>query len=289
MELFPYSCIGIRSHLVQLLPSLGATQLFMFYFCFVPLLFPLVFTWRIAAPQFALKTSIAYSLSCLVFLTFYLYIDQGVHKLNFGGSVLSAGLILAFFIILPTFMTTLFTSFLTPRRGYRTILDGSVLVFEVRAEIDDLFEELKNVPKDFNLFLERNDSKKHTIYMTTGKGRTVMQFILLPSEDPSKARLAITLHSIRKDVPMKGDFGRLRTIGLTLLEWLRVKKGWTSSQYNDTILNNTVLDISANSFKRQPVRLPSRVAVSSFFENHWKDFVIAISLMIAVLAWLFPR
>lgn len=281
----------------SILDSYGlATQVIVglgfFVFLVVPLLSLLLAILFLKAPRFAIRSSGFYLFSFVFFEGLLLYIDplnmwspqyQGVDRLNE----------VVFPILAVQMMFLVFALLLAPsiadRCGYRFVLDGSVFGFEVDADIDAVRKQMNTLENDFNLVQDRRSGEPNLLRFTKTieKKKIVLQFFLRPKEE--KTDVVLIMRSVTNDIPMRADRGEVERIGKTLMKWLEVSNNYKVRAIEEESLFNEVSKESMESFYRQPVALPSKKVVKESLRKHWKDLAIILSLLIAALAWLFPR
>jgi len=243
------------------------------------------------APRFALRSMFFYVVSFLFFSSLFLYIDpwfvliSSIRETDRTSSVAS-------FAILQTLALTfliLFAPQIAQRCGYRHVLDGSTLSFEINANIAEVSKQLEEVEEDFNLTLDRARSRPNAFFFFRGSRenkKMVLQIFLRPEDD--KTNLLVVMHSIVNDVPIKTKPAIVERLGGALMRWLEVSRGFTVLATQNKSLTDEIIKESKESFYRQSVGLPSRKVVRDFLRDHWKDIVIIISAIVAFLSWVFP-
>ncbi len=251
---------------------------------FPPILF-------LKAPKFSTNSLIFYVFSFVFFESLLVYVDplrlwmpqyQGVARLDHVilPMVYLQGIILAGALSLVPLVAN--------RCGHRLVLDGSVFGFEVNADITAVSEQLSNLEEDFKLVQEKRGDEPNLLYFTktTRKKKTVLQFSLRPNE--KKTNVVLVMHSITNDIPMRAGRDEVERIGKTLMKWLEVSKDFKVIASENEQLIKEIAQESKKSFYRRPVALPSKKVVEHFLRAHWKDAAIILSLLVAVLGWLFP-
>lgn len=243
------------------------------------------------APRFALKSLLAYFLSFFLFESLILYADpvhifasqyQGFERLTRG----------VFPLIFFQYWLMAFALILAPqlvrRCGHRLVLDGSAFSFEVDADITTVSEQLNKLEEDFRFVLDRSSSKPDRLYFkrTSKKETIVLQFFL--QSKGNKTDVGLVMHSIVNDIPMRAGREKVNRIGKTLMKWIEVHQDSTVlATTNDPLITKIIQD-SKESFYRQPFGLPSKKVVKQFLKDHWKDFAVITSVLVAIFAWLFP-
>lgn len=255
----------------------------------IPVISPFPPVLLLRSPRFATNALRGYVFFFILFETLVLYWDplqrissnpQGIAKLSeaFNVSVL-IGLFLAASVVLAV---------ATVRKcGYRTILSGSARSFTANADVNIVLEQLKKLEEDFNLTLERKTSNSLYFVKTYGNKKSVLQFLLRSTDGRTDG--VMVMHSVENDVPMKPDPKELKRISETLLKWLATSTGLEVAGTENGPLIDEALQESKRGFYRQAVALPSRKSAKKFLEEHWKDIGLIVSVVVAVVAWLFPR
>ena len=252
--------------------------------------FPLIV--MLKAPSFASKSLGAYIVSFFIFESLILYVDplqtmliplqyQGVDRLTSG--VFPVTIIQFLFSTL----SLLFAPQIAKRCGYRVVLDGSVFSFEVDADIVTVSKQLNKLEEDFSFVLDRSNSKPNKLFFAkiSEKENIVLQIFLQPKEN--KTEVALVMHSITNDIPMRAGREATERIGKTLMKWIEVSNDFTVLVTENEHLSKVIREAS-KSFYRQPIALPSKRVVKEFLREHWKDIAVITSVIVAVLAWLFP-
>jgi len=243
------------------------------------------------APSFSYKSWFFYLFSFFLFESLMLYVDplnifspqyQGFERLERAITPLVTILFIA------ASFCTVFIDNLTERCGYKLVLDGSIFCFEVNAEDHTVLRRLEKLDEDFNLLSVRSFRKPQRVYFTgiRNKKKTIFQFFLKPKKN--KTDVALVVHSIENDIPMRTQYDSVSRIGKTIMTWLRASGDF---EVRETVNENLVQEAirgSEESFHRQPVNLPSRKATKAFFKAHWKDIVVILSLLVALMSWLLP-
>lgn len=245
----------------------------------------------IKAPNFSHKSWYVYLFSFFCFVSLILYVDplnlfysqyQGFERLN------EAIIPVVFVHALIMGFCSLFIQQFTERCGYKLVLDGSTFCFRVDAETRTVSKQLQKLDEDFNLLPDKSLSKPNMVYFTgiRNKKKTIFQFFLKPNENETD--VALVMHSIINDIPMRIGYDDITKTGKTIVTWLEASGDFTVRETTNESFKEGANQESKKSFHRQPVNLPSKKAVKGFFKAHWKDILIIISLIVALLSWVFP-
>lgn len=253
----------------------------------IAVLVPIIF---FKAPRFALYTLGTYSVSFLFFNSLILYVDPLHFLLQQYQEVSRLQSILAMTAtqFLVVVLTITFVPQIAKKCGYRLVLDGSTFSFEVDADITTVSEQLNKLEEDFNLVPDKLSNEPNTLHFMKKYGgkNLVLQFFLHAIEH--KTNVVLVMHSIKNDVPMRTGRDEIERIGKTLMRWLEVSRGFTVLPAGNEHLINEMVPKSVKSFYRQPVALPSIKVIWKFLRAHWKDVLIILGFLIAVLSWLLP-
>lgn len=274
------------------LPSHVSVPLALFLIFGTPIIaiFPPIVVFK--APRFAFQNLSAYLFSFLFFESLIIYVDpfhamlvplqyQGVDRLTSGV------LPITMFQFLFAALSLIFAPQIARRCGYRLVLDGSAFSFEVDADIATVSKQLNKLEEDFNLLFDSSISKPNKLFFTKthGKQNIVLQFFLQSKED--KTEVALVMHSITNDIPMRAGRGAVERIGKTLMKWIEVSNDFAVLATQNARLNEIIQEAS-KSFYRQPIAFPSKKVAKEFLREHWKDIAVITSVVVAVLAWIFP-
>lgn len=240
------------------------------------------------APRFTFNSLRTYLVSFLFFGSLILYMDPMHRVAGEGLEKLSNAVPVAVMQSLMISLVFLFVPQLAKRCGYRLVLGGSASSFEVDANIAAVSKQLNRLEEDFNVFLDRSNSAPDRLYFAKAyeKEKRVFQFFLMPKEN--KTDVVIVAHSIRNDIPMRAEPEEVRRIGRIFMKWLEVSGDFVVHETEKKTIITKAVEESKKTFYRHPTALPSKRVVVEFLSDHLKDIAIIISLVIAVLAWLFP-
>lgn len=269
-----------------------AGGLFLFVLLGIPIIAILPLILVLKAPSFSYASLRAYLVSFFFFETLMIYVDPlHVWMPSYQGPSEQIGMALAlsFTQCMLLALAVIASPQITRKCGYRQVLAGSALSFEVDADITNVSKQLNKLEQDFNLVFDRSVSKPNKLYFTKfhEKKETVLQFFLRPKEN--KADVVLVMHLIKNDIPMRARRDEVERIGKTLMKWLEFSNHFSVLATENEQLINEIVQESKKSFYRQPVALPSKKVVKEFLRDHWKDFLIIITVVVAVLAWLFPQ
>lgn len=248
------------------------------------------------APEFSYKSWYAYFVSFFLFAGLAIYLDplnsvlsqyEGVERLT------QAVVPMLFFHIIIMGVFSLIVQRFAENCGYKLALDGSTFSFEVSADLPTVSKQLEKLEEDFRFVRGASSAKPEQLYFEklriypSKMERTVLQVFLQSRE--TKTDVVLVMHSVKNDIPMRTGRNEVRKIGETLMKWLELSKGFTVLKTENKRLVNDMIQKSKKSFYRRPVTLPSARTVKRFFREHWKDILVIISFIVAVLAWLFPN
>lgn len=243
------------------------------------------------APRFALRSMFFYMVSFFSFSCLIYYVDPwSVLMYSTSGADRASAIIgYAFVQVFSLTFLVLFAPQIAQRCGYRHVLEGSPLSFEINANSTAVSEQLDEVEQDFNLTLDRARSRPNAFFFFRGSPdnkKMVLQIFLRPKD--GKTDLLVIMHSIVNDIPLKVKHAIAERLGAALMRWLEQSGSFTVVAAQKKNLDDEVIKESKASFLRQSVGLPSKKVIGEFVRDHWKDIVIIISLIIAFLAWVFP-
>lgn len=286
----PYIILSI-SHLVVPPDEFADAILaiFLLLILAIPALAPLPLVALLKIPKFAIRSFLVYVPSFCFFESLIFYLDplNLLYPRYEGFERLGQVLPFPFLQLLLISVVLIFLPQIIERCGYRFVLTGSTFSFEVDASITEVAQQLNKLEEDFNLVSYRLHSKPDALYFTKtqGKNKTFLQFFLRGEGD--KSDVVLVMHSVVNDIPMRTERHEVEKLGKTLLKWLEASKDFTVRETKKEIAN--AVQESRKTFYRQPVVLPSGKVARAFLKDHWKDILLIISLLIAFIAWLFPR
>lgn len=261
---------------------------------FIPFGIPVIATFppivKFKAPRFSFNSLRIYAVSFWLCESAILYFDP-FHSFLSGPQ----GLDRLYSVLLVTTVQFLFLALLivlapqiVQRCGYRLVLNGSIFTFEVGADLKRVSGELEKLEEDFKLYLDRRSSALNRLLFAKRyeKENVILQLFLQPNND--KTDVTIVMHSIENDIPMRVSSDTVERFGKTLMTWLEAGNGFTVFETETERLDEIVQE-SKKSFLRQPFALPSKKSVGGFAKAHWKDIGLIISILLTLVAWLFPR
>lgn len=258
----------------------------------IPVIALLAIMITLKAPNFMSKTSKTYLLSFAFFEIWILYFDPLQRLTTPTGSVGTSRLISVTMLVLIQMIVLALPILSVPELakffGYKLVLDGSAVGFEVDADNNTLSRQLGELEKDFNVTRDERGKKSNRFYFTKvyGKQKTVLQFFLQSNE--AKSRVVLVMHSVRKDIPMRPDGVELNRIGRSIMAWLGASNNLSVREIKDKALIADAIEQSKRSFHRQAIAIPPKKMVWGFLKSHWKDIAIIVTIIVAILAWLFP-
>ena len=243
------------------------------------------------APSFASRLIMFYTVSFPFSLVVIYYTDPMRWMVISGDGTfrLWSAAFLAMIHEIPLLVASSFRQSIERKFGYRTVLDGSAFSFTVHGDLLQIFEQLRTLGDDFTFELRSEDSqtKKLLFFKDEGKKATVIQFFFSQIKD--RTRITLVMHSIEKDIPMRLSHDEFNRTARILMKWLEIKGGFAITAASQPSISDIALIESKKSFNRQPFRLPSRHYLAEFLRNHAKDALVIISIIIAIVAYLFPR
>jgi len=267
-------------------------SLILFVLLGIPLIAAPLLILVLKAPSFSYASLRTYLVSFFFFETLMTYVDplhiwvvsnqEPIDRIGMAfGLSLTQSLVIALFVMA--------TPQIAGKCGYRQVLDGSALSFEVDTDITNVSKQLNELEEDFNLAFDKPSSKPDKLYFTKthDNKETVLQFFLRPKE--KKTDVILVMHSIRNDIPMRSRRDEVERIGKSLMKWLEFSNHFSVRETQNEQLVKEIVQESKKSFYRQPVALPSKKVVGGFLRAHWKDFLIILSVVVAVLSWLLPQ
>ncbi|MGA2768661.1 MAG: hypothetical protein ABSF24_10160 [Candidatus Bathyarchaeia archaeon] len=243
----------------------------------------------IRAPRFTIDGLRIYVFSFMFFETMILYFDpthtafttyQSNERIS---SALGVSVFLGFLV---AFSVALAIP-IVKKCGYRLVLNGSAMSFTANADVNIVMEQLKKLEEDFNLTLSRKTSNSLYFVKTYGNKKSVLQFLLRPADGRTDG--VLVMHSVVNDIPMRPDPKEIKTIGETLLKWFVASTGLEVATTENRPLIDESIQESKRSFYRQAIALPSKKSARKFLDEHWKDIALIVSVVVAVVAYLFPR
>jgi len=249
----------------------------------------------IKAPEFSFKTWFVYCVSFTLFAGLIFYVDplnqflsqyEGIERLT------QAVAAMLFFPALAMGIFSLFVQRFAEKCGYKLALDGSAFSFEVDADLPTVSKQLEKLEEDFRFVQVTPSAKPDQLHFEKlriypSMKRTFLQVFLQSREN--KTDVVLVMHSVKNDIPMRTARKEVRKIGETLMKWLGVSKDFAVLKTENKRLADDIIQESKKSFYRQPVTLPSARSVKRFFREHWRNIIVIISFIVAVLSWLFPR
>lgn len=264
--------------------------IFLFVFYAFPLIAVMLFVPLVRAPRFAFNSLRMYLFSFWFFeslilytdpLCFFIFTSSSSDRFNQIFSIVALqALFVAFLVIIVPQLANYW--------GYSLVLNGSAMSFEVDADSDTISGQLSKLEEDFNLVFEKSNSEGNRFLFTKlyEKKKSVLQIFLRQKEN--KTEVALVMHSIKNDIPMKTDYEELERVGKSLMKWLETIGKMTVHEANNEGLIAEVAQDSKKIFYRHPIKLPSKTMVGHFLKGHWKDIALVITVITAMLSWIFP-
>jgi hypothetical protein len=244
----------------------------------------------VKAPGLAFNSLRIYVFSFWLFLSLIFYLDPGqrVTWIYHGVEKVYYAVLFSATTTISIAISFLFVPQVAQRCGYRLVLKGSALSFEIDSDLPKVSEQLSKLEEDFNLVLDKSSSKPDRLFFAKSHGgqKTVLQFFLRSKENVTD--VVLVAHSIRNDIPMRTGYKEFVRIGKSLLKWLEVSGSFTIHETDNESLITEMIEESEKSFYRRPVVLPSKEIIGEFLIDHYKDIMIIVSVVVAILAWLFP-
>lgn len=185
-------------------------------------------------------------------------------------------------------MGTIFVPQIAKYCGYRSVLSGSAISFEIDDNSEAISKQLTTLEEDFNLIMDRSGSGKNRFCFRKkyGKKESVLQVLLRQKDE--KTDVVLIMHLIKNDIPMKVEHGEVERVGKSLIKWLEVSGNFKVYETKNETLVSEMVQESKKTFYRHPFALPSKKVASQFLKEHWKDIALVVSVAVAVLSYVFP-
>lgn len=258
------------------------TYLYAFITIGVPAITMPLFTFWIRAPRFAQKCCFVYIFSFVFFHGLLVYGDiLGFFHWNLSvNGPLTFILAIAFLQTFVLGFVFLFLPSFANYCGYRTVLDGAVFTIIVYSKMEDVLQHLENLEEDFAFSLSDSKSNWLSFVRTIKKERQSLQFFLHASEE-AKTECTLVMHSVKNDIPMRIDHTILTNLGRTIISWIKNNSGYEAFETKGTSIPH--LNEEAQKLFSRRLALPSRAQISSAIKSNWKNILLIMSTLAAVL------
>jgi len=272
--------------------AIFSVGLIIFNLLFFPAVSIFLLVFLLKAPRFSFQTIIFFLLSFPFFEWLLLYFNPVIETF-FVQSPNSVQLMTLVTIFTgPQTMVAAYALLFVPqfanRCGYRLVLSGSSFSFQVDSDHKTVSKQLSKLGECFKVRQQKSNDPLHlTFTKITRKKKSLLQFFLRPKD--GKTVVILFMHSITNDVPLRALRIEVEKIGKPIMKWLEVTTASSVQEIKDKNLLNEINKKSKTSLHDRQLTLPSMRVVKDFFVEHWKEFGIITSILVAILAWIFPR
>lgn len=213
----------------------GSSILFFVIFI-IPLIPIYPFISWIKAPRFAYKSYQSYIIFFLAINSIMTYKDPfTVFHWQSHDIALNAASEIAVVQFLLFSLNALFIPSIANYFGYRLILDGTVMAFEVHSKLEDVLQKLKLIEEDFKLSLvDQKENRLHFV-KTVRDEKQHLQVFLHKYED-EKTLCTLVMYQVKNDIPMRVSHESLYRLGKTIMSWLKINCDCEVSERTDLLM-----------------------------------------------------
>jgi hypothetical protein len=262
----------------------SGSQILLFVLLIIPLIPIYPFIFWVKAPRFAYKSYQSYVISFLAINSIMTYKDPFAmfhwQSHDIALNVVSSIAFLQTFLL---FLNALFIPSIANYFGYRLILDGAIMVFEVHLGLKDVLQKLVLIEEDFKLSLvDQKQNRLHFVKTVRDEKQHLQVF--LHEHEGKKTLCTLVMHQVKNDIPMKVDHESFYRLGKTIMSWLKINCDCEVSEKID-LPASMFKDINQEArkiFLRRPLGL-SKYQVSLFIKSKWKDIALIVSVLAALI------